>query len=134
MGEQLKAHQPCPDCNSSDALTYYDWGSRCFSCGKATRFKRDEEPTQTLTKVSTKLTNVHELTYQSVVERKLTRDTCLSYGIGVKDNSYYFPYYSAVRQGVEPISTKKKDIDAAMMLSNEAGKAFDGNTLMFKEN
>ena len=43
-------------------------------------------------------------------------------------------YYSAVRQGVEPISTKKKDIDAAMMLSNEAGKAFDGNTLMFKEN
>ena len=43
-------------------------------------------------------------------------------------------YYSAVRQGVEPISTKKKDIDAAMMLSNEAGKAFDGNTLKFKEN
>lgn len=43
-------------------------------------------------------------------------------------------YYSAVRQGVEPISTKKKDIDAAMMLSNEAGKAFDGNTLNFKEN
>ncbi len=29
---------------------------------------------------------------------------------------------------------QKKDIDAAMMLSNEAGKAFDGNTLMFKEN
>ena len=43
-------------------------------------------------------------------------------------------YYSAVKQGVEPISTKKKDIDAAMMLSNEAGKACDGNTLMFKEN
>ncbi len=54
----------------------------------------DEEPTQTLTKVNTKLTNVHELSYQSVVERKLTRDTCISYGIGVKDNSYYFPYYS----------------------------------------
>jgi hypothetical protein len=43
-------------------------------------------------------------------------------------------YYSAVRQGVEPISTKKKDIDAALMLSNEAGKAFDGNTMGFKEN
>jgi hypothetical protein len=43
-------------------------------------------------------------------------------------------YYSAVRQGVEPISTKTKDIVAAMMLSNEAGKAFDGNTLKFKEN
>jgi hypothetical protein len=42
-------------------------------------------------------------------------------------------YYSAVRQGIEPISTKKKDIDAAVRLSNEAGKAFDGNTLSFKE-
>lgn len=42
-------------------------------------------------------------------------------------------YYSAVRQGIEPISTKKKDIDAAVKLSNEAGKAFDGNTLSFKE-
>ena len=42
-------------------------------------------------------------------------------------------YYSAVRQGIEPISTKKKDIDAAVKLSNEAGKAFDGNTMSFKE-
>ena len=42
-------------------------------------------------------------------------------------------YYSAVRQGIEPISTKKKDIDAAVRLSNEAGKAFDGNTMSFKE-
>jgi twinkle protein len=106
MGEQLKAHQPCPDCNSSDALTYYDWGSRCFSCGKATRFKRDEESTQTLTKVNTKLTNVHELSYQSVVERKLTRDTCISYGIGVKDNSYYFPYYS----GDTLVAFKKRNV------------------------
>lgn len=42
-------------------------------------------------------------------------------------------YYSAVRQGIEPISTKQKDIDAAVRLSNEAGKAFDGNTMTFKE-
>jgi len=42
-------------------------------------------------------------------------------------------YYSAVRQGMEPISTKQKDIDAAVRLSNESGKAFDGNTLNFKE-
>lgn len=43
-------------------------------------------------------------------------------------------YYSAVRQGVEPISTKQKDIDAAMKFSNETGKAFDGNTMTLKEN
>lgn len=49
------------------------------------------------------------------------------------DNKELDSYYAAVRQGIEPISTKKKDIDAAVKLSNEAGKAFDGNTLSFKE-
>ena len=38
-------------------------------------------------------------------------------------------YYDAVRQGIEPISTKQKDIDAAVRLSNETGVAFDGNKL-----
>ncbi len=61
MGEQLKTHQPCPDCGSSDALTYYDWGSRCFSCGKATRNKKDDDVVQTLTKVSTRLSNVQAI-------------------------------------------------------------------------
>ena len=41
-------------------------------------------------------------------------------------------YYSAVRQGIEPISTKQKDIDAAVKASNEVGRAFDGNTMGFK--
>jgi hypothetical protein len=38
-------------------------------------------------------------------------------------------YYSAVRQGIEPISTKQKDIDAAVRLSNDMGTAFDGNKI-----
>jgi len=105
MGEQLKAHQPCPDCGSSDALTYYDWGSRCFSCGKATRKKQDE-PVQKLTKVNTNFTNIHDLLYQSVQDRGLTRDTCITYGIGTKDNSYYFPYYS----GDNLVAFKKRSI------------------------
>ncbi len=42
-------------------------------------------------------------------------------------------YYSAVRQGIEPRSTKQVDIDAAVRLSNDAGKAFDGSTMTFKE-
>lgn len=35
-------------------------------------------------------------------------------------------YYDATRQGIEPISTKTKDIQAAVAISNETGKAFDG--------
>ena len=38
-------------------------------------------------------------------------------------------YYSAIRQGIEPISTKQKDIDAAVRLSNDTGVAFNGNSL-----
>lgn len=41
-------------------------------------------------------------------------------------------YYSAIRQGIEPVSTKQKDIDAAVRMSNSEGRAFDGNTLGFK--
>lgn len=34
----IKAYQPCPDCGSSDALSYYDDGhSYCFSCRKHTQ-------------------------------------------------------------------------------------------------
>lgn len=38
-------------------------------------------------------------------------------------------YYDAIRQGIEPISTKKRDIDAAVRLSNDTGVAFDGNKI-----
>ena len=43
-----------------------------------------------------------------------------------KDDKELSSYYSAVKQGIEPISTKQKDIDAAVAISNETGKAFDG--------
>lgn len=50
-----------------------------------------------------------------------------------KDNKELDSYYSALRQGIEPRSTRQHDIDNAVRLSNEAGKPFDGTTLTFKE-
>ena len=41
-------------------------------------------------------------------------------------------YYDAVRQGIEPVSTKQRDIDQAVKMSNSEGRAFDGNTMGFK--
>jgi hypothetical protein len=38
-------------------------------------------------------------------------------------------YYSAIRQGIEPVSTKTKDIQAAVRLSNDTGVAFNGNNI-----
>jgi hypothetical protein len=46
-----------------------------------------------------------------------------------KDDKELSSYYSAVKQGIEPISTKQKDIDAAVNISNDLGKAFDGNNI-----
>jgi hypothetical protein len=46
-----------------------------------------------------------------------------------KDNNELDSYYSAIKQGIEPISTKQKDIDAAVRLSNDTGVAFNGNAL-----
>jgi hypothetical protein len=42
-------------------------------------------------------------------------------------------YYDAVRQGIEPRSTRQPDIDAAVRISNESGRAFDGTSLTYKE-
>jgi hypothetical protein len=50
-----------------------------------------------------------------------------------KDERELASYYGAIRQGIEPRSTQQKDIDAAVKLSNDAGKAFDGTTLKFKD-
>ena len=38
-------------------------------------------------------------------------------------------YFDATRQGIEPVSTKQRDIDAAVRLSNDTGVAFNGNAL-----
>lgn len=50
-----------------------------------------------------------------------------------KDNRELDSYFSAVKEGIEPRSTRQPDIDAAVRLSNDAGKAFDGINLTFKE-
>ena len=46
-----------------------------------------------------------------------------------KDDKELSSFYSAVKQGIEPISTKQKDIDAAVRLSDQMGVAFDGNKI-----
>jgi hypothetical protein len=50
-----------------------------------------------------------------------------------KDNKELNSYWSALKQGVEPVSTQQKDIDSAMKISNDVGKAFDGNTMGFRD-
>ena len=103
MGQQLKAHLPCEDCGSSDALTEYDWGTKCFACNTV---KAHKAPEQKLTTVKTKMTNINDLIYSSVSDRSITRDTCIAYGIGLKDGYYYFPY----SDGSNIVAYKKRNV------------------------
>jgi twinkle protein len=94
---QLQSHQPCPDCESSDALAYYDWGTQCFSCGRK-KFNANEPHLgkllkEKLTVHSMKLIKPTDLEFRSVTERGITRDTCQDYGVGSNNNNFYFPYY-----------------------------------------
>jgi twinkle protein len=93
VSKQLASHQPCDDCGSSDALAVYDWGTKCFSCG-ATHFDNDRKPMERNFTVHTALVAPTDLTYESVTDRGITKTTCQDYGVGIFNNSYYFPYYS----------------------------------------
>lgn len=50
-----------------------------------------------------------------------------------RDNKEIESYWAATKQGIEPRSTRQHDIDKAVQISNEAGKAFDGTNLAFKD-
>lgn len=107
MATQLQSHQPCPDCGSSDALTVYDWGTKCYSCGAVHReaSKTAQEGLKsTMTVHTLTLVQPSALEYHSVASRGITRDTCMDYGVGTHKNHYYFPYYD----GPESLVAYKK--------------------------
>ena len=62
-----------------------------------------------------------------------SKNITLDRGWQKRDQKELESYYSAVKQGIEPRSTRTKDIKKAVELSDKAGKAFDGTTLKFKE-
>lgn len=90
MGVQILAHQPCPDCGSSDALTIYDWGTKCFSCKKSV-FDEQNAGIKSLSKNDSSFRAVEGVT-RTIMDRKLSRQTCEFYGLVESENKYHFPY------------------------------------------
>jgi twinkle protein len=116
MSQQIATHQPCHDCGSSDALTEYDWGTKCYSCGKTHNHVVSPKPTRTLSEPLKHKLTMHTLTmtpatdleYRSVSSRGITRDTCLTYGVGISKDNYLFPYYGT---GTEVVAYKKRGVE-----------------------
>ena len=83
----MKTHLPCPDCESSDALTDYGDHTFCFSCETYKTNKDVVMPTDLI-----KGGEFHALT-----ERKISETTCKKFGYKVSKVKgkacHIAPYY-----------------------------------------
>lgn len=104
MGNQLKAHQPCPDCGSSDALAVYDWGTKCYACEAVNVNDKNsgEHKRRSMTLVSNSTSAWKEVKtlnhpsedsiFKSVPERGISRATMEFFGVKSDGQNYWFPY------------------------------------------
>lgn len=98
----IKTHQECPDCGSSDALSYWDDGhSHCFSCGKTTQDALNKHDVGVGIDYSNKtqqrgsmqgLDALPKGEAVAVVERGITKQTMHFFGASSDGHKYYFPY------------------------------------------
>ena len=134
MSIQL-AHQPCDDCGSSDAKSYYDdGGSYCFSC-ETYHKASDDAPAVVLPKVEKEgipkqpFTDIQNLLttgdYSGITERKLTVATAKMYGVLSTPERVYFAYYGEDSDLV-PIAAKVRHHDKKFHTAGDFQK-----TLMF---
>jgi twinkle protein len=73
----IEAHLPCPDCNSSDALSMFDDHTYCFSCEKH-RWTTDQPNVTTRSKQVADLVLDGEV--NALPKRKLSEETCKFFG------------------------------------------------------
>jgi twinkle protein len=102
-----KTHQPCPSCDSSDALSVNEDGSSfCFACQEYSPVERKKHMEATTLPAPSKETPVeainalagryHSLPTPAIGSRRISLATCERYGLvsdGAKE--VWFPYYTA---------------------------------------
>ena len=110
-----KVHQPCPLCNSSDAVgVNTDGSAKCFSCGEFMpdydKACKGESMTTTTT---TKLPDiVDEGSFNALSDRRISQATAKKYGVKVALDlqgnvvKHFYPYYN----GYELSATKCRNV------------------------
>ena len=112
-----KLHQPCPLCNSSDAVGINeDDSAKCFSCGEFMPSYTDAcggKDMQTATTTPTKKPDmVDEGQFSALTDRKISRATATKYGVkcvhDLQGNvvKHLYPYYN----GHELSATKYRNV------------------------
>lgn len=100
--EMKKTHLPCDECGSSDALTIYENGSFCFSCGT---FKKGKELNSKVEKFSVFV----EGSIKPIVDRNITAGSCEYYNV-TTDNSYNYHFnYTNPSGDLVAVKTRSPD-------------------------
>ena len=82
MTKYKETHKPCPDCGSSDALSYYsDGNTYCFSCGQ----QRSDIPYTNVSAIKKGISMGNMESKKGVVsdmpERNISKNTCKFYNL-----------------------------------------------------
>ena len=110
-----KVHQPCPLCNSSDAVGINeDNSAKCFSCGEfMPDYNRACEGKDMEFQTETKQPDVvDEGVFSALTDRKISQPTAIKYGVKVVHDhqgnviKHFYPYYN----GHELAGTKCRNV------------------------
>jgi len=129
MSKLIKAHQPCPMCGSSDALSIYEDGEYCFSCNTSTvgGVMENEQGISTVE-------NNSELTVgttKAMAKRNITKDTCYKYSVTVSDSGQHlYPYFNSWK---EHIANKIRGKNKSFSVEGTIGKAGLFGQQLFKK-
>jgi twinkle protein len=96
-----RQHQPCPDCDSSDALTEYEDHTYCFACGKYTKKNKSEVNKEELfdkmkeAKASqVRVLPVDKTKFKALTDRGISLKTAAFYNVWVSEsNERIYPLY-----------------------------------------
>lgn len=99
MSNLVKAHLPCDDCGSHDALSKYDDGSTyCFSCHTYHKGGRTEVVYMDEDAVTELKPDAGQFPVDGLPDRRITADTCRKFGVKVVTQAggiaqHIYPYY-----------------------------------------
>ena len=113
-----ETHKPCPDCDSSDGLSYNDDGSsKCFVCNTFTPAAKDNirvlgDVSQESKKPSFSQTEHRLITseYRTITDRLITGTTAKRYSALKNGDTMTFGYY-APDDPTKPVAAKVRTPD-----------------------
>ena len=129
--EAIATHQPCPDCNSSDALAHNKDGStKCFACGTFTPNRKGHTTTPMTTPQTSSSPAPRFVSgeFSAIAPRGIHKDTCVKYGYQI-GQAHGKPAHIANYRNLEgtQVAQKYRFADKSFSSSGNVGYFFGQN-------